>query len=226
MADIHYFNIEIAKLYGVNSAVLLQNIYHWIQKNRANGKNEYDGHFWTYNSRKAFAELFPYMNERQIDYALKKLIDDGVLITGNYNKVAYDRTLWYAITKKGYSILQNCEMEETKVSNGSGEIVEPIPDINTNEKPVKRKNNKKQFIPPTVEEIAEYCKSRNNNVNPQKFFDYYNASEWEDAKGVKVRNWKQKVITWERNDNKSGKTYGATGIEIKKPAVDDLAGIL
>lgn len=89
----------------------------------------------------------------------------------------------------------------------------------------KNKKNK-QFKPPTLEEVAEYCKSRKNNVDPKKFFDYYEAAEWVDAKGVKVRNWKQKVITWERNDNKSGKTYGATGVEIKKPAVDDLAGIL
>lgn len=127
----HSFDVMLAQKYGVNAAVLLKHFEFWIAKNKANGKNYFDGNYWTYNSRKAFAELFPYMNARQIDYALKKLIDDGLIITGNYNKSTYDRTLWYAITKKGYSILQNCEMEVTKLENGFDNIVEPIPDIDT-----------------------------------------------------------------------------------------------
>lgn len=127
----HSFDIEIASKYGVHAAILLNNLYFWIEKIRANNDNFYEGHYWTYNSKKAFAELFPYMNSRQIDYALKKLIDDGIVITGNYNKSSYDRTLWYAITKKGYCILQNCKMETTKLGNGFDEIVKPIPDINT-----------------------------------------------------------------------------------------------
>ena len=127
----HSFDIDIAKRYGIQPAILLKNIYFWIEKNRANDKNFYDGYYWTYNSKKAFAELFPYMTARQIEYALQKLIEDDLIITGNYNKVAYDRTLWYAITKKGYSILQNCEMEETKKGNAIPENVKPIPNINT-----------------------------------------------------------------------------------------------
>ena len=128
----HSFNVNIATKYGVNSAILLNNIYFWIEKNKANETNFYDGYYWTYNSKKAFSELFPYLTSRQVDYALEKLIDDGVLLTGNYNKNPYDRTLWYAITKKGYSILQNCEMKTTNLLNENDNIVEPIPDINTN----------------------------------------------------------------------------------------------
>lgn len=134
MAETHFFDINVATKYGVHCAVILQNLWHWIRKNEANGTNFYDGYYWTYNSKKAFAELFPYMTERQIDYAMKKLIDEKLIITGNYNKVAYDRTLWYAITKKGYSILQNCEMETTKMSNGTNENVPPIPNINADGK--------------------------------------------------------------------------------------------
>lgn len=131
----HSFNIYIAKEYGINCAILLKNIYFWIEKNRANNKYFYDNNYWTYNTKKAFADLFPYINERQIDYALKKLIDDGIIITGNYNENQRDRTLWYAITKKGYCILQNCEMETTKLLNGNNKIVECNNTyINTNNK--------------------------------------------------------------------------------------------
>ena len=130
----HFFDVDIAKKYGVQCAVILENLYFWIEKNRANDRHYYDGHYWTYNSKKAFADLMPYMTPKQIDYAIKKLVDADVLITGNYNKSAYDRTLWYAITNYGYSILQNCQMGETKMENGNPENVQPIPYINTDNK--------------------------------------------------------------------------------------------
>lgn len=131
MAETHYFDIHIAELYGVNCAVILQNIWHWIRKNEANGKNFYDGNYWTYNSTRAFKELFPYLSQKQIETALKKLRDEEILITGNYNEFAYDRTLWYAITEKGKSILLTGEMEITSKGNGNHAEGKPIPNINS-----------------------------------------------------------------------------------------------
>jgi hypothetical protein len=55
---------------------------------------------------------------------------------------------------------------------------------------------------PTLEQIEEYCKSRNNNVNAKAFFDYYEANDWKDKDGKKVKSWKQKVITWETHEKK------------------------
>jgi hypothetical protein len=60
-------------------------------------------------------------------------------------------------------------------------------------------NTRKRFVPPSLEEIRAYCLERKNNVDPQKFYDYFTASDWVDSKGNKVKNWKQKVITWESN---------------------------
>lgn len=140
----HGFNVDVATKYGVHSAILLNNIAFWCLKNKANGTHEHDGHFWTYNSKKAFSELFPYLTARQIDYALKRLIDDGIIITGNFNANAYDRTLWYAVTKKGFSILQNCAMQETDTGNGTPEDVEPIPYVNPDEKQADKKTDKKK----------------------------------------------------------------------------------
>ena len=50
---------------------------------------------------------------------------------------------------------------------------------------------------PTLEEVQEYCKQRGNSVDPKKFIDFYEVNNWTDSKGNKVKNWKQKVITWE-----------------------------
>ena len=139
---VHSFDAQIATEYGVNAAVLLWHLDFWIEKNRANGVNCYDDNYWTYNSVKAFTELFPYMSAKAINNALSKLIDAGIIITGNYNSSTYDRTLWYAITEYGYSILQKgkCiypkrKMDLPETENGFAEMGQPIPDILPDNKP-------------------------------------------------------------------------------------------
>ena len=140
----HSFNIELAKEYGILEAILIKNIWFWIEKNRANEKNFYDGTYWTYNSTRAFNELFPYASESSIKRALKSLQEKGIIKTGNYNKSSYDRTLWYAFTDLGYSIVSNRQMETNKSSNGNEQNELTIPDINTNDKITNIKTNKKE----------------------------------------------------------------------------------
>lgn len=198
MAEVHYFDIKIAELYGINAAILLQNIWHWVRKNEANGKHFHDGAFWTYNSMKAFSELFPYLTQKQVRTALEKLIEAGILQTGNYNEMKYDRTLWYAVTQKGKNILLSEQMVLPSGANEKAPEGEPIPDINAGTKPNRKPNKiEKPFTPPTLKEVEAYCKQRKNNVDAKRFFDFFDASDWIDSKGNPVRNWKQKVITWE-----------------------------
>lgn len=59
----------------------------------------------------------------------------------------------------------------------------------------------KRFIPPTLEEVTAYCQERGNNVNPQRFIDYYETRGWVLKTGQKVKDWKACVRTWEGNDN-------------------------
>lgn len=131
----HYFNTEIAKEVGVNAAVILENIAHWVLKNKANNKNFYDGHYWTYNSRTAMTALFPYLSEKQVRYALDALRKADMVLTGNYNKSSYDRTLWYTVSdscaKKYFPEL----LDWPKKANELDGVGQPIPDINTNNKP-------------------------------------------------------------------------------------------
>lgn len=127
----HMFDVDIAKRFGVNAAVLMHNIYFWCEHNRANNRCFHDGYYWTFNTRRAFTELFPYMSERQVGLAIQKLVDAGLLVTGNFNKSAYDRTMWYAVTVYGKSIIQKCEMETAEAQIQNDASVRPIPDINT-----------------------------------------------------------------------------------------------
>ena len=85
---IYSFDEEVAKEVGVNAAIIMDKFTWWIRQNEANERNFYDGRYWTYNSTKALTSMFPFFSAKQIGRILKKLIDDGYLLTGNYNKVA------------------------------------------------------------------------------------------------------------------------------------------
>lgn len=132
------FDTELAEKIGVNEAIMLNNFVYWLSKNKANNKNLFDGNFWTYNSVKAYCDLFPFWTESQIKRIIKSLIDQNVLVVGNYNQNAYDRTNWYALSS-GYIHL----IHWTISTNGEHENDQPIPNINTDVNSDKKQYNKK-----------------------------------------------------------------------------------
>ena len=128
----HMFDIEDAKKYGILAAVILQNIKFWQAQSKANNANFHDGLYWTYNSVRAWTVLFPYATTDQIRRAIDKLKETGAIVTGNFNKSSYDRTLWYSAQE---DLLEN-----------PNEVVgnhEPIPDVNTDNKPDKSRVRQK-----------------------------------------------------------------------------------
>ena len=72
---------------------------------------------------------------------------------------------------------------------------------NTN---TKAKCEPKRFTPPTVDEVAAYCKERNNGIDAQHFIDYYESRNWFLSNGRKCADWKACVRTWEGNKFNSG----------------------
>lgn len=92
----HLFNVDIAKEYGVNAAIVIRHLQFWVIKNKSNKKHLHDGRTWTYCSVKAFTKVFPYWSVRQMRVVLDGLIESGVIIKGTYNPHGYDRTTWYA----------------------------------------------------------------------------------------------------------------------------------
>ena len=60
---------------------------------------------------------------------------------------------------------------------------------------------KKGFVPPTIEEVREYCQSRKNSIDPQYFVDRNSATGWVDKRGVAYKDWKAVIRIWETYDN-------------------------
>lgn len=141
----HHFNVYLASEIGVEEAIFIHNLYFWIKKNEANNKHFYDGYYWTYNSAKAFSELFPYWTPKQIIRIIKSCIEKGYVIKGEYNKSKYDRTSWYAITEKVETIYRNSLVDVPKRSSHSAKTVKPIPDSKTDNKQISFfKGNEKE----------------------------------------------------------------------------------
>lgn len=116
----HSFDPQIAVKVGVNAAIIYANITWWCAKNKANGHNVHDGRAWTYNSVRAWTELFPYMTAKQVRTALATLEDAGLIVSGEYNESAYDRTKWYT---------PNVEVDLPCKATHSAPEGEPIPVI-------------------------------------------------------------------------------------------------
>lgn len=69
------------------------------------------------------------------------------------------------------------------------------------------KKTSKKFKKPSLEEVQEYCQERNNNVNAERFIDYYEANGWKVGKNA-MKDWKAAIRTWERNNKEV--QYGST----------------
>jgi hypothetical protein len=96
----HTFSVEHAVKYGIEEAILIGNFQFWLAKNRAEKRNFFDGRTWTYNTAAAFAELIPYFNAKQVYRLLTSLVDQGVILKGNFNDKASNRTQWFAFVKE------------------------------------------------------------------------------------------------------------------------------
>ena len=138
----HMFDVQDAIDHSIEKAVILYHLKFWLEHNRANNTNFHEGHWWTYNSAEAFATLLPYLTRSKIARMLRELEKDGVILVGNYNKKGYDRTKWYSMPcysslfKSEQCNVQNQTMQCSNLDNAMFKNEQPIPDVNTDGKPV------------------------------------------------------------------------------------------
>lgn len=234
----YQFDTDIAALYGVDESIMIANLQFWIRKNEANGKHFHDGRFWTYNSIEAFTKLFPFWTARQIRRVLKSLEEKGVIVTGNYNTSAYDRTTWYAF---GDSFLQKVQKHFTETSNGNDKsgksVINNVTDIKPDEKPNEAADGGLFPTEPAFETVtvtrprrtaepaaclfensrfAEYNAFAAEFTAPE-FADvdmvyYYHAvADWSAQKGKKMKDWIATARNFIRGDMEKGKLHRKSG---------------
>ena len=119
------------------------------------------------------------------------------------------------------------EFEENGAYSLKNKVGIPLVDtdknsIDKNRLVEKRKEEKrKNFVKPTIEEIKEYCSERNNGINANAFYDFYESKNWYVGKN-KMKDWRACIRTWEQRDTKQkDKLPEWFDKEIKEEEIDD-----
>lgn len=108
---------KVAKILGVNEAIVLQYIHYWLEKNKEKKINYKDDRYWTFKSiQRWHDEDFNFWSESTLRRIFMSLEKKGILIVANFNKVGFDRTKWYSIDYKKLNeiVSEKSEYEEEK----------------------------------------------------------------------------------------------------------------
>lgn len=133
----------------------------------------------------------------------KKVSDDEIYLpeveqnTGSETKWAgKKREYRRAVAEKKAAAIEVSEDNVLDVSAMCPTDIEIEKEIDIDKRESKKR---KRFTPPTLEEVQDYCRERDNNVDANRFIDYYTSNGWLVGKN-KMKDWKAAVRTWERNN--------------------------
>jgi hypothetical protein len=76
--------------------------------------------------------------------------------------------------------------------------------------PAKPARAAKTFRPPTLAEVAAYCRERGNRIDPQAFLDHYESNGWKVGRNP-MKCWQAAVRTWEKNGIANGQPANRPG---------------
>ena len=199
------FHPYIAKALGLNEAIFLQQLHYWL--NRKPHMIEERG--WVYNAYKSWQEQLCFMSESTVKRTIKNLIDKGIIITANFNKLKFDRTLWYSIDYDKLDQIVEMEMSNMTLPLGQIDTMEetsltpPIPSNNTSittnnniythdeKKEKKHKYGEYQNVLLTDTELE---KLKNEYSNYEELIKYLDESI--EMKGYKYKSHYLAIKKW------------------------------
>jgi len=194
-------------------------------------RNEADDNgIFEWNPIKIKMRLFPADNV-EIDELLTELVESGQVIQ-------------YAITEKLYGMIRNfTKYQKVKApgflhpvplnhdelpkcfelnkayspkvsSEGLGVRLEGLGKGRSDSDNKPSGKPQKRFIPPTLEEVAQYCKQRGKGVDPEQWMNHYTANGWKVGKNG-MKDWRASVRTWEKSDiNPKPEQHGPRGVPL------------
>lgn len=167
--------------------------------------------------------------EQQIRTALKKLESTGEIKLKSTNRFTI-------VSVENWGFYQGDDEDTNqqitnKQPTDNQQITNKQPHLKKDKKDKKEKkdNNikgnsdelqKKRFIPPTVDEVHDYCCERGNTVDPEAFVAFYESKNWMVGKN-KMTSWKSAVITWEKNKKNSKTNAKEDAIKNRVSNVDN-----
>lgn len=136
-------------------------------------------------------------NQKTISRSISKLKECGYIEIASFD--GRHRKVHSRLDKMSRQTGQNVHADGTKCP-----AINIDNNIDNNKENIKRE--KTVFQKPTLEEIKSYIEDKHLSVNAIDFFQYFEEGNWIDSKGNKVKNWKQKLLTWNKYKSRN-KTY-------------------
>ncbi len=120
------------------------------------------------------------------------------------------------ITNRKQSVYSDLDKDLDKDLNNKNKYV---PTSGGNEPEKTASSASKRFKKPSVEEIRAYCRERNNNINPEQFFDFYESKGWFIGKSP-MKDWRAAIRQWEQrssgNQSKPQERVYTGGMDIER----------
>ena len=102
----HSFNPDVAKVLGVNAALIFQHLV-FLHKSSLDKKDSWDGRYWIKKTARAFEATYSYLSQKEIRGALDRLEKDGyILAMAGLSENKFDRAKSFSIEEKGFDLME------------------------------------------------------------------------------------------------------------------------
>ena len=183
---------KLAAKSGLNEAILAQQIHYWVEKS----DKFYDGKNWIYNTHDSWLEQFPFWSKATLKRVIISLKSQGVIFTGNYNKMKMDRTVWYTINyshpvclgiTKSHQVspVINDSQQDQPLDQIEPKVVSHCSDADANLS-LSHKVIMTSPIPETTETTSETTSDINHH--------YLSADEFKDLCEIRIANHKARKM--------------------------------
>jgi len=220
------FRQDLLVEYGLDcvDACLLRYIVDFFNSDKMTKiENEGKQYFWL--KYQAVIEGLPIIgikNRDSLSRRMKKMCDAGIL--ERYIKKENGSYSCYRFTEKYTTLLEKFTEHTTQKSGGDDSKVDTLSTQKSGQKIsllnktslLKDKKDRNVFKPPMLEEVEALVREKGYTFKPMDFINYYEALDWKDSYGNKIRNWKGKMYRWQENQRPTSPTNAFKEMPVAK----------
>lgn len=142
------------------------------------------------------------------EFKMLEVFDGGVLYMTEVQKmvgISVQDEHTREATRNRVRAFREREKQKNLISNRycnvscNGEI-EIEKDIEKEKEKETKKKKSVTFVPPSVGEVREYCRSVGSRVDPEAFVAFYESKGWLVG-NAKMKCWKAAIVTWEKRNH-------------------------
>ena len=145
------------------------------------------------------------LSVQQVRTILKKLDNEEIIVksTNKYTKISVIKWEEYQCYE------ENQPTTNQQLTNNQPTTNQQLTTTKEYKNNKNIKNNKNSMCKPTLNEVIEYCLERNNNVDPERFIDFYESKGWKVG-NQPMKDWKAAIRTWEKRNTPIKQSYEDT----------------